>query len=542
MNNKLIIKIVIAALIIIVIGLIACIVLYINTDLLKPNSKLFQKYIEQSGEQINNILDFSTEKEYISVLKENKYTDNTQVVLKYTNNQNKEEIFNINSTGSTDSENKNSYRTINVKYGNSTDVINLEFLQENEMYGILFSDLVQQFVNIDTSDADDLLNNLDLNLDKYKKYDYRNEFDIISNKKEDIEDIFTKYIKNIDKEQYSTQSEKMITLSNGKSITTQSYTLTLNSSQSKKLATQIFEKLNYSDLIDKMTTENGEFPELTIVEYVLEGNTYRVTLELGNYTIKIDLMENTLNFEYNKVEDDENKTYTYNFEKLENKMILKYTDYKENSIDLSASIIKNDNNYNGEFDFSINTQNIKGVTVDVLQNLQVADTVEIAKNFASQKVVLLNNLNTETLDSALYDLLKKIDNKIINVQQNKSSELLNLFLEKTDTLESKYQGLKQKEIKDFNNKFLTYQGNNVDKSIMYNLIDLAGKNMQSYQSNGKNKITIYIEEEKDNTSMIKEIKENIEEMEYDNYSVSFEYDSKGKINRIIIESYDDETE
>lgn len=541
MNNKLIIKIVIAALIIIVIGLIACIVLYINTDLLKPNSKLFQKYIEQSGEQINNILDFSTEKEYISVLKENKYTDNTQVVLKYTNNQNKEEIFNINSTGSTDSENKNSYRTINVKYGNSTDVINLEFLQENEMYGILFSDLVQQFVNIDTSDADDLLNNLDLNLDKYKKYDYRNEFDIISNKKEDIEDIFTKYIKNIDKEQYSAQSEKMITLSNGKSITTQSYTLTLNSSQSKKLATQIFEKLNYSDLIDKMTTENGEFPELTIVEYVLEGNTYRVTLELGNYTIKIDLMENTLNFEYNKVEDDENKTYTYNFEKLENKMILKYTDYKENSIDLSVSINKNDNNYNGEFDFSINTQNIKGVTVDVLQNLQVADTVEIAKNFASQKVVLLNNLNTETLDSALYDLLKKIDNKIINVQQNKSSELLNLFLEKTDTLESKYQGLKQKEIKDFNNKFLTYQGNNVDKSIMYNLIDLAGKNMQSYQSNGKNKITIYIEEEKDNTSMIKEIKENIEKMEYDNYSVSFEYDSKGKINRIIIESYDDET-
>lgn len=541
MNNKLIIKIVIAALIIIVIGLIACIVLYINTDLLKPNSKLFQKYIEQSGEQINNILDFSTEKEYISVLKENKYTDNTQVVLKYTNNQNKEEIFNINSTGSTDSENKNSYRTINVKYGNSTDVINLEFLQENEMYGILFSDLVQQFVNIDTSDADDLLNNLDLNLDKYKKYDYRNEFDIISNKKEDIEDIFTKYIKNIDKEQYSAQSEKMITLSNGKSITTQSYTLTLNSSQSKKLATQIFEKLNYSDLIDKMTTENGEFPELTIVEYVLEGNTYRVTLELGNYTIKIDLMENTLNFEYNKVEDDENKTYTYNFEKLENKMILKYTDYKENSIDLSVSINKNDNNYNGEFDFSINTQNIKGVTVDVIQNLQVADTVEIAKNFASQKVVLLNNLNTETLDSALYDLLKKIDNKILNVQQNKSSELLNLFLEKTDTLESKYQGLKQKEIKDFNNKFLTYQGNNVDKSIMYNLIDLAGKNMQSYQSNGKNKITIYIEEEKDNTSMIKEIKENIEEMEYDNYSVSFEYDSKGKINRIIIESYDDET-
>lgn len=541
MNNKLIIKIVIAALIIIVIGLIACIVLYINTDLLKPNSKLFQKYIEQSGEQINNILDFSTEKEYISVLKENKYTDNTQVVLKYTNNQNKEEIFNINSTGSTDSENKNSYRTINVKYGNSTDVINLEFLQENEMYGILFSDLVQQFVNIDTSDADDLLNNLDLDLDKYKKYDYRNEFDIISNKKEDIEDIFTKYIKNIDKEQYSAQSEKMITLSNGKSITTQSYTLTLNSSQSKKLATQIFEKLNYSDLIDKMTTENGEFPELTIVEYVLEGNTYRVTLELGNYTIKIDLMENTLNFEYNKVEDDENKTYTYNFEKLENKMILKYTDYKENSIDLSVSINKNDNNYNGEFDFSINTQNIKGVTVDVIQNLQVADTVEIAKNFASQKVVLLNNLNTETLDSALYDLLKKIDNKILNVQQNKSSELLNLFLEKTDTLESKYQGLKQKEIKDFNNKFLTYQGNNVDKSIMYNLIDLAGKNMQSYQLNGKNKITIYIEEKKDNTSMIKEIKENIEEMEYDNYSVSFEYDSKGKINRIIIENYDDET-
>ena len=79
MNNKLIIKIVIAALIIIVIGLIACIVLYINTDLLKPNSKLFQKYIEQSGEQINNILDFSTEKNILVFLKK----INIQIIHRY---------------------------------------------------------------------------------------------------------------------------------------------------------------------------------------------------------------------------------------------------------------------------------------------------------------------------------------------------------------------------------------------------------------------------------------------------------------------------
>ena len=108
-------------------------------------------------------------------------------------------------------------------------------------------------------------------------------------------------------------------------------------------------------------------------------------------------------------------------------------------------------------------------------------------------------------------------------------------------MENKYQGLKQKKIKDFNNKFLTYQGNDVDKNILYNLIDLAGKNMQSYQVNGENKIIIYIEEGKDNTDMAKEIKKNIEEMEYDNFSVSIEYDSKGKINRIIIENYDEET-
>ena len=541
MNNKLIIKIVIAALIIIVIGLIACIVLYINTDLLKPNSKLFQKYIEQSGEQINNILDFSTEKEYISVLKENKYTDNTQVVLKYTNNQNKEEIFNINSTGSTDSENKNSYRTINVKYGNSTDVINLEFLQENEMYGILFSDLVQQFVNVDASNADDLLNNLELNLDDYKKYDYRNEFNIIADKKEEIEDLFVEYIKDINKEQYSAQSGKMITLSNGESIMTQSYTLTLTGSQSKRLITQILERLDYSNLIDEITAENEEFPELTIVAYVLDGNTYRITCELGNYDVKLDLMENVLNIEYNKVENDENKTYTYDFERAENKITLKYTDYEDNNIDLDVTINKNDNNYNGELNFSINTPNIKGVTINVVQKIQAADAVEIPKNFASQKTVVLNNLDTETLDSALYELLKKIDNEILGVQQNISSELLNLLLEQTDSLENKYQGLKQKKIKDFNNKFLTYQGNDVDKNILYNLIDLAGKNMQSYQVNGENKIIIYIEEGKDNTDMAKEIKKNIEEMEYDNFSVSIEYDSKGKINRIIIENYDEET-
>ena len=512
-----------------------------NTDLLKPNSKLFQKYIAQGGEQVNDILDLSTEKEYISVLKEKKYTDSTQVNLKYTNSQNKEENFNISSSGSTNSENKNSYRTINVKYNNATDVINLEFLQENEVYGILFSDLVQQFVNVDASNADDLLNNLELNLDDYKKYDYRNEFNIIADKKEEIEDLFVEYIKDINKEQYSAQSGKMITLSNGESITTQSYTLTLTGSQSKRLITQILERLDYSNLIDEITAENEEFPELTIVAYVLDGNTYRITCELGNYDVKLDLMENVLNIEYNKVENDENKTYTYDFERAENKITLKYTDYEDNNIDLDVTINKNDNNYNGELNFSINTPNIKGVTINVVQKIQAADAVEIPKNFASQKTVVLNNLDTETLDSALYELLKKIDNEILGVQQNISSELLNLLLEQTDSLENKYQGLKQKKIKDFNNKFLTYQGNDVDKNILYNLIDLAGKNMQSYQVNGENKIIIYIEEGKDNTDMAKEIKKNIEEMEYDNFSVSIEYDSKGKINRIIIENYDEET-
>ena len=541
MKKKLIIKIVIAALIVIVVGLIVCLVLYMNTDLLKPNSKLFQKYIAQGGEQVNDILDLSTEKEYISVLKEKKYTDSTQVNLKYTNSQNKEENFNISSSGSTNSENKNSYRTINVKYNNATDVINLEFLQENEVYGILFSDLVQQFVNVDASNADDLLNNLELNLDDYKKYDYRNEFNIIADKKEEIEDLFVEYIKEINKEQYSAQSGKMITLSNGESIMTQSYTLTLTGSQSKRLITQILERLDYSNLIDEITAENEEFPELTIVAYVLDGNTYRITCELGNYDVKLDLMENVLNIEYNKVENDENKTYTYDFERAENKITLKYTDYEDNNIDLDVTINKNDNNYNGELNFSINTPNIKGVTINVVQKIQAADAVEIPKNFASQKTVVLNNLDTETLDSALYELLKKIDNEILGVQQNISSELLNLLLEQTDSLENKYQGLKQKKIKDFNNKFLTYQGNDVDKNILYNLIDLAGKNMQSYQVNGENKIIIYIEEGKDNTDMAKEIKKNIEEMEYDNFSVSIEYDSKGKINRIIIENYDEET-
>ena len=542
MKKKLIIKIIIAALIVVVIGLIVCLVLYMNTDLLKPNSKLFQKYIAQGGEQVNSILDLSAEKEYISVLKEKRYTDNTQVNLKYTNNQNKEEIFNINSSGSTDSENKNSYRTTNVKYNNSIDVINLEFLQENEMYGILFSDLVQQFVNVDVSDADDLLNNLKLNLSDYKKYDYRGKFNIIADKKEDIEDLFVEYIKDINKEQYSAQSEKMITLSNGESITTQSYTLTLTGSQSKRLITQILEKLNYSNLINEITREKEEFPELTIVVYVLDGNTYRITFELGNYNVKLDLIGYTLNLEYNKVEDDANKTYAYDFEKAENKITLKYTDYEDNNIGLDVTINKNDSNYDGEFNFSIGTPNIKGVTINVAQKIQVTDAVEIPKNFASQKTVVLNSLDTETLDSALYELLKKIDNEILGVQQNISSELLNLLLEQTDSLENKYQGLKQKQIKDFNNKFLTYQGNDVDKNILYNLIDLAAKNMQSYQVNGANKIIIYIEEKKDNTDMAKEIKRNIEEMEYDNFNVSFEYDSKGKINKIIIENYDDEAE
>ena len=126
---------------IIILALIVLLILTYTTDIFKPANELFKEFLMSNIEQINNITDVTKDKEYIDILKQSNYRDNTIIKANYKNSQGKTEQFDIISTGVTNNSNSNSYRKINLKYGENFDVTNLEFLQENQTYGLLFSGL-----------------------------------------------------------------------------------------------------------------------------------------------------------------------------------------------------------------------------------------------------------------------------------------------------------------------------------------------------------------------------------------------------------------
>ena len=58
--------------------------LYITTDAFKSNKTLFKKYLGQNIEDIINIASLFEKDDYDKLLEENKYTNNTQITMNYT--------------------------------------------------------------------------------------------------------------------------------------------------------------------------------------------------------------------------------------------------------------------------------------------------------------------------------------------------------------------------------------------------------------------------------------------------------------------------
>ena len=118
-----------------------------------------------------------------------------------------------------------------------------------------------------------------------------------------------------------------------------------------------------------------------------------------------------------------------------------------------------------------------------------------------------------------------------------NSEILDLFINYNNEIETKFYQINERKKKDFNNQFLPYEGQNVEKEVIYNLLDLVGGNIEKYGITGEDKYRIYILEGNKNTKMVDEIKDKIKESDKE-FNVKFEYDSAGKISVVRIQGFE----
>ena len=523
---------------IIIIGLIVYLVLSLTTDIFKPTSEIFARYLKQDIEEINKVTVFSKEQEYLKVLNESNYRDSINIDFKYTNSKGNVENFNITSNGIINNQENNSNRKIDIKYGDNFNIMNLEYLQENQTYGILFSNVVKQFLSANVDNLENLLEIIGIDANEVKKYNLSEINDIIINKKENIENICEIFVKKINDNRFKKQKSVQVVLNNGEQKVTDVYSLNLSKDETKEIYLEILKDLGKQKEITEINTTKRQFTETQIVIYVADNKTIRASIEVENKQIKIDFYDNELNIKYNDITSEEIITRNLDLKREEQNVSIDYNDSYNNSVKVQYSLGEDISKKNAKIQLNIKNDYVKGVDIILDQNLETSNSkIEgIKKTFENQQNINISNLKNNNRSTVLNELLKRIDSVLRRENNQLNSEVLNLWLNYNKQLEEKYQGIKEKRKNEFNNLFLAYKGENVEKDIIYNLLDLAGRNMNKYETVGEDSFKIYLSEGIQNTKYAEEMKKVIEKSDK-MFKVDFGYDSDGKMNLIKIQGY-----
>ena len=522
----------------IIIALIVYLILTLTTDIFKPTSEVFQRYLKQGIQNIDGLLDLSKEKEYYNTISTSNYRDNTNINIKYINNQGNDEVFNINSEGINNHSEKKSYRLFNIKYNQNYDVLKTEYLQDNNTYGILFSDVAKKYISANIDDFDNFLNTIGFNMQDVNKEDLYEFIDFTINRREDIGKAIFDYINKLNNNKFGKKKSVSITMNNNEEKITQSYYLNLSSVNTKELILEVLKKLDQQEEINKINTEKIDFPELDIIIYVLKNNILRISIEQENNQIRIDFDENEINVKYTNITDNDIRTINLDMKKEEEGKSIVYDDSFNNKVSAKYSFNEENNNKIANIKLNVSNDYIKGIEIELNQNLETSNTIieGIQKSFESEPNINITNLNANDRNSALNSLIKRIDALLINKNNQLNSEVINIWINANKKLETKYQGIKEKQIYDFNDQFLPYGGQNVEKQIIYNLLDLSGRNMDKYEKTGEDLYRVYLSQGQKNEKMADEIKQIIEKTDK-KFNVNFEYDKEGKISTVVIQGY-----
>lgn len=242
---------------------IALILLYFMTDIFQSNKMLFTKYMGQNAQNIEETLKTFTEEEYNSKLKESKHTDKTQIKLNYTENigtslENTKNSINrlkLNIDGQSDFENEYNYKNITLMDQDNT-VMQIEYIQKDNKYGIRFTNLIKQFILVENSGLRNLAQKFG-----YSETDINNIPDEIELENENYKITFSdeeksalgnKYLNLIEndfsEDRFIKEKDQTIKINN-ENFNVNKYTLKINKEELNNTYIKILEELKQDEII-----------------------------------------------------------------------------------------------------------------------------------------------------------------------------------------------------------------------------------------------------------------------------------------------------
>ena len=470
-RKAIIITIIIFILLILITGFV---LLYLMTDLFKGNKTLFTKYLSQNVNNIEEIYKTVTDTTYETTYLQNKYENQGQIKINYIQNlgttaENTNNVINklkLEISGQADLSNKYDYKNIKLLNDNNEE-LEVETIWQDDLYGIRFSDLFNQYTLVRNSNLKELLNNLGISNDQIQDMpdtidlnkSIAKEIQFSESENEKLIKSYSELLNDIPDDKFTKQTNQEIKV-NGKNLNANAYTLTLTKEELNNLYISFLEKIKQDEIInskidniqniinqykfiDKLSTYNLKENYVKLIDKKIEeikksnigqDETKFIIYENEKNTVKTAIITNEyeISCDYDLINEEK-----YLYLNVNNK---KQEDTKE--IILTTSKLKTTLDYQ-------NKHAKKTKKLNIVKNEQIKDENNIRRNISFKYETSENKIdaNIELNNKKVEELQDKkvLDNKNSLVLNDYSKEQLNEVLSKMQMgLTNKLNSLKEK--------------------------------------------------------------------------------------------------
>lgn len=600
--------------IIVIIIIITGILLYLNTDMFKSNKTLFFKYLGKNSENIKEIEEIFESTEYEKKLQNNKYTDNMNIKINYTNNlqttseDNSNTINNVKIliNGEEDKNNKYSYKDLklvkdkniatntenqsssensNESNNKEQNIMEVEYIKNDNNYGIRFSDLFKQYLLVENNNLKDLLKKIG-----YSEQELENVPDSIEVNDITLNDIkFTEdeikqlsekcseiINKKVSKEKFEKNSKQVITI-NEKNITTNAYILKLTNEELNNLYVDLLKSLKQDEIIlNKLESIQNKINAININssegKNLKESFAEEIDLQIekinktniGNQETKIIVYENSgktirtsiqgkdyeMNFDYINTQDEKNigltakkdeiETYNIKFKKDKDGINLDiYLNDETNPIKISLEQNKNESDKKCSNNINLKYENANSkLEVSAEQEINIVDNFENKNTLNAQNSILLNGLEEEQLQAVLNQVSEGVQQRINSISEevkiNDIQEILEALgiVNKQQNIED--GGITETEKNRFNSKFEILKGEEVNNENILKVVEAVKDNIINAQVDTNEEIKIEISRNESNQEIEKSLEEYIKKEKDKKYDIKIEYDEDTGLVKYII--------
>lgn len=568
------------------------VLLYINTDMFKSPQTLFLKY---AGNGIENLGTITREvyNEYDEQLKTNPYTSNMQIRVNYLENlgttaENTNNSINnlqLYVEGKTNKQAQYDYKNIKLLKDNNQKMV-IEYLQENNKYGLRFTDLFNQFAMVENSNLKNLFKNVGYtdeeiaNIPDSVTID-NNLLDDLSFSDEEIENLKEKYsdiiTQNIGKDNFSKLMNQNVTINNQKYITS-AYALTLTKEQLNDIFISVLENLKQDDIIlskidniqnkinlitlyrqdssvnikeefvnkidqeiQKINQNNIGSDQTQIIIYEMEGQTARISVKTAEYEINMDYLGNLQNnfaqITWKKGENTSEITLEKNSQEVDLSIQINNEEGKTKTITFKqTNKIENQNetkNYN-----LIYEDDEQRVNANILQNISIVQNLEDQITTNEENAITLNTLEQTQLQGILNNIQTSLNSKLELLRQDIntndiSNMLINIGLIRDGSV-LQSTGITETEKNRYNSKYELLQGENLKGDDISKIVDTIKANLINLEIISPQELKLQIDRHQGNEEMSTILKNFLEDNSNQEYNLRVEYDDDGLVNALIL--------